>query len=340
MRVLKNKKSSAFTLAELLIALALIGVVAALLIPQVMTYISQMSWAKAKDNFESKVEEATKQMNIEGLLSGYSSNEAFANALKRYVKVAQQCSASDMSTCFVSTFKTSDGTEVNISSLSTGSDFGLSSNSSSLVGLQFADGINAIMAYNLSCEPPDWYNTSSARYSPTASGSDRSYTAGATTSCLSILYDVNGFQGPNVIDKDIRGWNVTLAICTGTKIGSLCIDESDTASAAVPSQAAYEALQSAGKITDFYGYSSTLYASDYWAGAIYACDQKSQRVPTLSELDIIYANRGSISGINALGIYWSSEEGGNQNGWFADFSAGGAHTSYFRTWEANVRCVK
>ena len=53
----------AFTLAEVLITLAIIGVVAAMTIPTLIANYQEKSWATASQVFERKLTEAMKVMN-------------------------------------------------------------------------------------------------------------------------------------------------------------------------------------------------------------------------------------------------------------------------------------
>ncbi|MDD3436357.1 MAG: type II secretion system protein, partial [Candidatus Gastranaerophilales bacterium] len=83
----KGRGVYAFTLAETLIALAIVGVVAAIVLPQVMTNVNEMSWAKAKDNFDVKIDQATRQMNVNGDLPSYTGTaipiETFADNFQK-----------------------------------------------------------------------------------------------------------------------------------------------------------------------------------------------------------------------------------------------------------------
>ena len=70
-----NKKSTkqAFTLSEVLITLAIIGVVAVLTIPALMQNIDQRKYNAAAGNFERKLGEAINVMHAQDRLSGYES---------------------------------------------------------------------------------------------------------------------------------------------------------------------------------------------------------------------------------------------------------------------------
>ena len=71
----------AFTLAEVLITLAIIGVVAALTIPPLIKNHNEKAWSTAQDVFTKRLEVATRQMNTEEKLAEYESTMDFVNEL-------------------------------------------------------------------------------------------------------------------------------------------------------------------------------------------------------------------------------------------------------------------
>ena len=79
-----NRKC-AFTLAEVLITLVVIGIVAVLTIPAMIKNHNQKAWDTAKNIWEKKIIEVTRQMNIDDRMVGSNSTEAFVNNLKDYL---------------------------------------------------------------------------------------------------------------------------------------------------------------------------------------------------------------------------------------------------------------
>ena len=86
-----KKFFNAFTLAEVLITLAIIGVVAAITIPSLVNNYNEEAWSTAQDVFTKRLEVATRQMNTEEKLAGYSSTMDFVNELKKYIKITRVC---------------------------------------------------------------------------------------------------------------------------------------------------------------------------------------------------------------------------------------------------------
>ena len=85
------KRRVAFTLAEVLITLAVIGIVAVLTLPNLIQNHNQKAWSTAQDVFTKRLEVATRQMNTEEKLAGYESTMDFVNELKKYIKITRIC---------------------------------------------------------------------------------------------------------------------------------------------------------------------------------------------------------------------------------------------------------
>ena len=68
-------KKIGFTLAEVLITLAIIGIVAALTIPTLVQNYQERAWNTASQVFQRKLGEALRVMNVQGTLAGYTTQE-------------------------------------------------------------------------------------------------------------------------------------------------------------------------------------------------------------------------------------------------------------------------
>ncbi|MDR1326979.1 MAG: type II secretion system GspH family protein, partial [Heliobacteriaceae bacterium] len=208
-KVARNDRAG-FTLAEVLITLGIIGVVAALVMPALIQDWREKSYSTAKDVFNNRLEEATRQMNVNEMLTGYSTTEAFVNELKKYLKVLQVCP--DPSGCFAATVTNSDGSEtVETKDLKNSSNLNEGNWGTKALGIGLINGYTAILSYNPSCSIDDI----------TAPGSQ-------TTSCLSLVYDINGKAKPNKIGKDVYTLNANIFnTCSGIKVGTLCVSSSN-----------------------------------------------------------------------------------------------------------------
>lgn len=256
------KKLFAFTLAEVLITLAVIGIVAVLVLPPLVRNYQSRSWSTASDLFQKRLAEATKQMNTQGQLLGYSSTEDFVNnGLSKYMKIIKKCNKDELDKCFSSKFEY--GTEeLETSALTSASNFGKDDWTTDPYGIILDNGTTALLVYNKDCSYIDPYNNQ-------VDG----------TSCLSVAYDVNGMKTPNAINKDLYTMNASLSKYACISKGLLnetgvCL----TQSISVNGFTVADCL----KIQDEYGLkycygfyissgSSELYANDRFAGAVVAC---------------------------------------------------------------------
>lgn len=184
-------KRKAFTLSEILIALIVIGVVAALTIPNLIQKHQQKAWDTASNVFVKKLEEATKQMNAEGVLAGYYDTEGFVNQLKKYIKINKICHNNKLDKCISKKIYWGNQKEfIDISEIITSYYLGQEEWGTETLGIQFSNGINAIIAYNPECKQDPFNNQING------------------ISCISMLYDVSGYKAPNSSGKDIYAINV------------------------------------------------------------------------------------------------------------------------------------
>ena len=197
---------AAFTLAEVLITLAIIGVVAALTIPPLIKNHNEKAWSTAQDVFTKRLEVATRQMNTEEKLAGYASTMDFVNELKKYIKITRICDSDEITKCFAKEVIWSDGEEpIDMSTIQNAASLGQEDWDTDTVAVQFANGVNAVIAYNPNTTQDPYNNQFSA-----------------TSNSMAILYDVSGNKNPNTNGKDIGKINVTeLAGATGCMIPEL-----------------------------------------------------------------------------------------------------------------------
>ena len=183
-------KKCGFTLAEVLITLGIIGVVAATTIPTLTVNINSQQWDTAATVFTRKLEEALKTMNTQQTLAGHSTTESFVEELSKHFKTNKICSNDKLLDCFsgVVYWGGGDATpeEVDINKIKNSRNFGQKDWGTEIIGAQFANGVTALIAYNPDC--------SQDPYSNQITGDD----------CLAILYDTSGHKNPNTSGKDLR----------------------------------------------------------------------------------------------------------------------------------------
>ncbi len=94
-------RQKAFTLAEVLITLAIIGIVAAVTIPTLIAKYQEKAWKTSADVFDRKLTEALNLMNTNDELVGYKNAEEFVQAFSKYVKIAKVCNKDNIDNCWI-----------------------------------------------------------------------------------------------------------------------------------------------------------------------------------------------------------------------------------------------
>ena len=256
------KKFFAFTLAEVLITLGIIGVVAAITIPTLVSNYKQRAWDTAANVFEKKLEESLKTMNTQQTLAGYSNTSDFVNELSKHFKITRVCKNDDLLTCFEDKVMwgagDADPEEVDMANIKTASNFGQEDWDTDIIGVQFANGTTGLVAYNPECKQNPYSNQVTG------------------TSCLALLYDTDGFKTPNTSGKDLRSINVS-------KLGRTCAFELGGTCFGAPFTPTPITKAECEQLKGDLGITNCPFDSDYWAGAVKACGGTS-KMPTLTHL--------------------------------------------------------
>lgn len=296
---IKNK--IAFTIAEFLIAIGIIGIIAAIMLPILLGNVMQSAFNQEQDLIVKKLRASTDLMRVNSSLMGYATNDSFVDEFQKYIKISKRCDLSNLKDCFISSFQNASGDTIKLSNLSTGGTLGQSSNNSNLVGLVLINGTTMVLAYNPNC---------------TVSQNTNAFVD--TTSCIAMVYDVNGFAQPNKIGKDISLLNAAITSCDGIYLSGICI---------APSDLTYDP------------YDWGVEGLDYWEGATDACGNLGMRLPTRSELStIIYPNKSRISGLTS-GAYWAIDGANMYTAYYINMSNGGSQNS-MKVNNCSARCVK
>ncbi len=270
--------SKGFTLAEVLITLAIIGIVAALTIPTLVQNFQSRAWDTASEVFQKKLEESLKVMNVQGTLAGYTTTEAFVDELSKHIKITKICKNDDLMSCFEDKVYWGTGdiepSEVEMQKIKNAKDFGQEEWDTEVIGAQFANGTSGLIAYNPDCRQDPYSNQVTG------------------TSCLAILYDTSAYRNPNTSGKDLRSINVL-------KLGNECAIELEGlcfSTAFIPDKPMTMAECNAekeklgieyccfGHEEGFGGDGCDDY--DYWGAAVRQCGGVNN-MPTLAQLEIL-----------------------------------------------------
>lgn len=268
-------KRFGFTLAEVLITLGIIGVVAAMTIPVLIQDYNERVWNTGADVFNKNLENALKTMNTQQTLAGHTTTESFVEELSKHFKTNKICQNDELLDCFSETvyWSSDEGAnskEVDMSKIKLAKDFGINDWNTNIVGVQFANGTNSMIAYNPKCEQNPFSNEI------------------PVLNCLAFLYDTSGDKSPNSKGKDLRGVNINrLDGRCNFYLGNTCFSTPfwPTPMSIADCEAQKESL----------GISSCIVENDRWVGAVAACggvenmpsmDQLSELVKYLYGLNI------------------------------------------------------
>ncbi len=199
----------AFTLAEVIITLGIIGIVAALTMPALITNYQNRVFETSKTVFETRMGQALQQMNIAEELTGYTETEQFVDALKKYMKIIKVCEPGKLTSCFIDRVNSAAGVPIDVDGVNfvgAPSDW-----DTDVYGIVLQNGHSALLKYNPNCQSPGI-----------------SAKASELKSCIAVAYDTNGKSLPNAQNKDINGDALSVRmVIVGTGSSAFKMTEAD-----------------------------------------------------------------------------------------------------------------
>ena len=337
-------KKVGFTLAEVLITLGIIGIVAALTLPAFISNVQGRIQAKRVENINQKLSKVTDKMAVQSGLIGYPDTMSFVQEMKKHMSIAKVCDNSHLSECWGTTevdVGKDKPWEISKTKTAKTLKIGEPDNWADTVGIVTADGTPMILSYDKNCN-----------FDPNNAGLQYNQSSGRSNSlvCLSGVFDWNGGAKPNKLGDDV----ITLGMASG--LGNNCAFEVGSTCYTAPftptpmTRAECEAAVAEGKL----GIQSCYYANDYWAGAVKQCGGIS-KMPTMAQLgelaSQLYVGNPSIgakedkyniqfdsnsSTAKSLGLtpsffLWSGEEVNSTSAYGRGFGTTGSY------WDTNVR---
>ena len=254
-----DAKKVAFTLAEVLITLGIIGVVVALIMPTVISKTKDKQYKAARAKALSTIGNASKNIAVQGNMNDAQNAKDFVNnILRSQIAIAKTCENDELENCGLPRkFMNADGYELGMPRLV--SDF-----------LSFGDPraykIGGYKSYGFLTGDGYAYNLF---YFPECSGNRPTIDINADTLelvCVNAFYDMNGLRGPNQFGKDIGVVTVFYP--------------NETVQAVAPMTE-----------TKILGYSSLEYPE-----AQQFCAEKGKRLPNFEEGMSVILNHGYIAG--------------------------------------------
>ena len=188
---LQKRSKKAFTLAEVLITLGIIGVVAALTIPTLMKNYQQVQYVTSLKKAYSQMNQVLQQMamdNGDDIKTIFGNSTVAGDAISSYYKVVKNCKTNLGGGCFAQFNDNYDG------SSGTTYDF---DNNAAYYKFITADGIAfELYSFNNNCTTNRGF--AAAPDSPTYN-----------SACAEVYIDVNGIKGPNNLGRDVFYYDIT-----------------------------------------------------------------------------------------------------------------------------------
>lgn len=329
-------KNLAFTMAEILLSLTIIGVVAAITLPSLTGNINERTWNTQRKALYARFSQAIALMpslNGYGTLTEESSSGAgdavdtaaetfIADGLAKVLKINNICDSDHLEDCgiptkitpysgdiitpFPKTLKDYNSSLISVSfSTSSGGSGSYSQLNTKAAAFETANGESIAVFYNPSCLPdlqsPSSWDPAQARM------------------CANFVYDLNGTKGPNSYGKDI-GF-ITVFYPTDSVVVAPHVYTRDSENAA---QVASGSGKSASQVC-------TNLEGGEW------------RLPNIDEAAAFFVNKNLIGNFTAGGHYWTSGVtvvNGTTKGLAMSVYSGAKITKENRSEDLNIRCVK
>ena len=275
---------AAFTLAEVLITLGIIGVVAAITMPVLLSNVDKKVKAERVLNIKQKLSKVTDKMAVQSGLMGYENTEDFVKEMQKHMKIAKVCDNAHLDNCWPTKEVTLDdeGKTWEISKTKNAKTLKVAKADgddwSDTVGIVTADGTAMILSYNKGCT-----------FDVDKTGLKGNGAASNSLNCLAGVFDWNGGKKPNKLAKLEGGSNGdVIVIGKASGLGSACsleVDGKCFSTAFIPTpitRAECEAEKGKLGIRECCS-DCDQYGGDYWAGAVKQCGGVS-KMPTMDDL--------------------------------------------------------
>ena len=264
-------RKAAFTLAEVLITLGIIGVVAAMTLPAFISNVQGRIQAKRVENINQKLSKVTDKMAVQSGLIGYPDTMAFVQEMKKHMSIAKVCDNSHLAECWGTTevdVGKDKPWEISKTKTAKTLKIGEPDNWADTVGIVTADGTPMILSYDKECNFD--VNNTGLQF-------DKSSGKSNSLACISGVFDWNGGSKPNKLGDDV----LMLGMASG--LGNNCAFEVGSTCYTAPFTPTPMTLAECEAQKDNLGIKGCSYNTDYWAGAVKQCGGVS-KMPTMAQL--------------------------------------------------------
>ena len=341
-----------FTLAEVLITLGIVGVVAAMTMPVLINNVQARVKAKRIENIKQKLSKATDKMAVQSGMTDYGDTLAFVTELNKHMKLAKICDNAHIAECW-------PVPEVNLKDKGKTWEISKTQNAKTLkipkdsqpnyadtVGIITADGTSLILSYD---------KKSSFDVNNTGLKFNKDSALSNSMSCLAGVFDWNGSSKPNKLGEDI----LTIGLAAG--LGADCAIEVNGKCFTAPFTPTPLTRAECNAEKSKLGIKECLSDPDYWAGAVKQCGGVS-KMPTEADLTelakVLYnalnikssgwtsdltldTSKASSMGFTGSSFYvWSGEELNSVNTYFRAFSSSFTYWDYVgRDYGVQTVCI-
>ncbi len=317
-----------FTMAEILLSLTIIGVVAAITLPSLMANINERTWNTQRKALYARMSQAIAMMpqvggygtlteDESGSVTADTAAETFlTEGLSKVLKINNICDSDHLADCGIPISYTNlAGSTITPWPKTVGawndyfvgfsaefdwdgdgtkeSSYAYSQPNTKAAAFETLNGETIVLYYNPNCKDSvgeEWHYPQAQM-------------------CANFVYDLNGSKGPNMVGKDI-GFITTLYNNNSNTVAPMPLSTNAKDGATIAQTAASDAC---------------------------AEQDADSRIPNIDELTSIYYNKNLVG--NMSGKFWSGSAVSASLAWQQSFTTGGRYLDT-RSIPRYVRCVK
>ena len=205
---------TALTMAEILLSLTIIGVVAAITLPSLTGNINERTWNTQRKALYARMSQAISLMpalNGYGTFDGSTDTAAetfITSGLSKVLKINNICDNDHLNDCgFASKLTPTTGSIVNLPKKMSALNYGITASVTGKVlkdtkaaAFETANGESVLVFYNPDCVASDVMMIGN---SAGAAGGGITGVYAKQQVCANFIFDLNGSKGPNTVGKDV-----------------------------------------------------------------------------------------------------------------------------------------